>query len=110
LGVEGGDVGNSVLPLALSLMQNYPNPFNPATTISFDVPGASGQKQKMRLLVYDLRGRLVKTLIDSALMPGRHSVAWNGRNEGGERVSSGVYLYMLRCGGKAYTKKMVMLK
>ena len=77
------------IPLVYSLYQNYPNPFNPTTTISFDVPE---ERQHVKLTVYDLRGRHVKTLIDSELEPGSHKVVWDGRNELGNTVSSGVYI------------------
>ncbi len=98
------------LPKVLALSQNYPNPFNPSTTISFEIPGNRGERHHASLVIYDIRGRRLRTLIDSDLEPGRYDVAWNGRDEQGESVSSGIYLYRLRSGGKAFTRKMIVLK
>jgi flagellar hook assembly protein FlgD len=102
--------GESTLPKVFSLSQNYPNPFNPTTTITIDVPGERGEKQPVNLMIYDIRGRHVKTLIDSELEAGIHRIVWDGRNERGQRVTSGVYLYIMRGGGKTYTRKMVSVK
>jgi hypothetical protein len=98
------------LPRAFSLAQNYPNPFNPSTTISFDLAGTAGTSQPVTLNIHDIRGRKVKTLIDSDLEPGRHSVVWDGRNDSGGNVSSGIYLYTLRSEGNHHTRKMIVLK
>jgi parallel beta-helix repeat protein len=98
------------LPRNFSLFQNYPNPFNPSTTIAFDLPGNAGVKQSVRLAVYDMRGRLVRTLIDSALDPGNHKIHWNGRNDREQSVASGIYLYRLKTGDETFTRKMTVLK
>jgi hypothetical protein len=98
------------LPKSFSLSQNYPNPFNPSTTISFDIPGNAGKKQPVNLTIYDIRGRRVQTLIDSDLEPGKHKVHWNGRNNKGEQVSSGIYLYTLKTKEGTFTHKMTVLK
>jgi hypothetical protein len=92
------------------LHQNYPNPFNPSTTIAFDIPGSSGEKQHVELTVYDIRGRRVKTLLDSDLESGSHKIHWDGRNDRGESVSSGIYLYTLKADAEVYTRKMTILK
>jgi hypothetical protein len=110
VGVESPPEGKSHLPKAIALSQNYPNPFNPSTTIAFDITGPSGYKQAVSLIVYDIRGRRVKILVDSKLEPGSHVIHWDGRNDGGGSVSSGIYLYTLRTGGEAYTRKMSVLK
>ncbi len=88
------------------LHQNYPNPFNPETTISFDLmsPGAA------RLGIYNLRGQLVRSLVNTSLPNGRHSVVWNGLDESGNAVSSGVYFYRLTAGGTTETRKMMLVK
>ncbi len=109
LGV-GDDGGGVRIPRSLSLGQNYPNPFNPSTTISFEIPGTPGTKQGVSLTVYDLRGRRVRMLVDSDLEPGSHRIHWNGRNDRGEPVSSGIFLYILKSGGQSHTRKMVVLK
>ncbi len=76
-----------MLPVAFSLSQNYPNPFNPVTTISFEIPeGEKRGKRHALLEVYDLRGRLVTTLLDSDLDPGVHRITWEGRDSRGEEV------------------------
>ncbi len=98
------------IPRAFSLSQNYPNPFNPSTTISFDIPGLSGTKQPVSLIVFDLRGRPVKTLFDSELEPGSHRIHWDGRDDRGRSVASGIYLYRLKVHEEAFTRKMSLLK
>lgn len=83
-----------------------PNPFNPTTRIEFDVarPGF------VSLRVYDARGRQVSTLVDGDLPPGRHQRTWNGTNDGGKRVATGVYFYKMTAGGFTKTRRMVLLK
>ncbi len=98
------------LPRSWALSQNYPNPFNPSTTIAFDIPGNSAAKQHVTLAVYDIRGRLVKTLISSELEPRNHKVTWNGKDESGKPVPSGIYLYTLKAGEERHTCKMTVLK
>jgi len=111
LGIEDDPrTGSSPLPGSFSLAQNYPNPFNPTTTISLDIPGEAGEKQHAALTVYDLRGRHVRTLVDKELGPGSHKVMWDGRNEQGQHVSSGIYLYTLKSGDQIYTKKMAIVE
>ncbi len=107
--IEGGD-GFHTMPKAFALSQNYPNPFNPMTTITFDVAGTAGDRKEIRLEVFDLRGRHVCTLIDRNLPAGTHAVTWDGRNDRGERVGSGIYLYRLRTDGGMFTKKMTVLE
>ncbi len=88
------------------LSQNYPNPFNPVTVIPFYL----GQRGPVVLTIHDAQGRLVKTLVDGALNVGEHRVEWNGTNDTGERVGSGVYFYRLRAGHRVLTRKLVLLK
>jgi hypothetical protein len=91
-----------------TLAQNYPNPFNPTTTIDFALP--SGQPARVALVVYDVTGARVRTLVDRTLPGGRHSIRWDGRNEAGSPVGSGVYFYRLSAAGATQTRKMVLLK
>lgn len=91
---------------ALALDQNVPNPFNPATTISFTLPSAA----RATLAVFDAEGRLVRTLLDGALEGGFKQAEWNGRDNTGRQVSSGVYFYRLQSGKHVLTRKMVLLK
>jgi hypothetical protein len=88
------------------LYQNHPNPFNPATMISFSLPTA----RDVRLTIVDVRGRIVRTLVDRSLGAGRHHVEWEGRDGRGTPVSSGIYFYRLDAGGETITRKMVLLK
>jgi hypothetical protein len=106
----GDDDGGTRIPRSLALAQNHPNPFNPSTTISFEIPGTPGTKQGVNLAVYDLRGRRIRTLVDSALEPGSHRIHWDGRNDRGEPAPSGIFLYRLKSGGVDHTRKMVLLK
>jgi len=106
------------IPHAYALEQNYPNPFNPSTTIAFEISDNAGTslqataaaKQHVNLTVFDVRGRSIRTLINSDIEPGSHKIHWDGRNDRGELVSSGIYLYTLKCGERTFTKKMVALK
>ncbi|UCF78647.1 MAG: T9SS type A sorting domain-containing protein [Candidatus Eiseniibacteriota bacterium] len=99
--------GGEPRPLVFALEQNFPNPFNPVTTIFFSVPG----RDKVELCIYDVSGRLVKTLIDGVPMePGRHRSVWDGTNDAGRFVSSGVYFTKLSAGDKVADGKMVLLK
>jgi hypothetical protein len=90
----------------LILHQNHPNPFNPSTTISFTLPKQSTAK----LTIYNVEGRLVTTLLDGTMDEGLKEVTWDGTDSHGNLVSSGVYFYRLKAGGKTLTKKMVLLK
>ncbi|MCP4549794.1 MAG: hypothetical protein GY835_25345 [bacterium] len=95
------------LPLAFSLKQNFPNPFNPLTVIGFDLPDPA----RVHLRVYDLTGRLQCTIIAGVRMePGRCEVTWNGRNDAGAKLSSGIYFYRIDAGSFSRTRRMVLLK
>ncbi|MCI0453139.1 MAG: C25 family cysteine peptidase [Candidatus Latescibacteria bacterium] len=89
-----------------ALGQNYPNPFNPTTTIAFDVPSTG----RVSLIVYDVTGARVRTLVDQSVRAGGHRVEWDGRNDARNPVGSGVYFYRLAANGAVLTKKMVLLK
>lgn len=89
-----------------TLYQNYPNPFNPDTIISFYLPKA----ESCSLDVYNLKGQLVKSLGKGEMGSGRHEFHWDGRNESGQAVASGVYSYRLVIGNKHYSKKMILMK
>ena len=84
----------------------YPNPFNPRVTIPFDLR----QDGNLTLSVYDVSGRLVKTLVNEWTRAGSHIVSWDGRSDLGAQISSGVYFCRLRTGGFTETRKIVMLK
>jgi len=108
-GLEGYDNGKETPgpEAAFDLRQNAPNPFNPATTISFVVP-AGGANVSLR--IYDTAGRLVRTLVDRFEPSGTREVTWQGRNDQGQPVSSGVYFYRLTAPSFSETRKMVLLR
>jgi len=94
------------LPYNFSLSQNYPNPFNPHTKIKFDIPAiVRGQTSNVKLIIYDVLGREVTTLVDEELKPGTYEADWDGSN-----FSSGVYFYKLISNDFVETKKMVLMK
>jgi len=99
-----GIVPSTAPPMVLQ--QNHPNPFNPSTTISFTMPA----RAQVSLSIYDVQGKLVATLLDKTLAPGPNQIRWDGRGANGNAVGSGVYFYRLVVGGRALTKKMVVLK
>ena len=90
----------------LFLSENHPNPFNPSTTIAFGLP----QPGPASLRVYDLHGRLVKTLVEGTLPAGAHSAVWDGSDLSGGSAASGLYLYELRAGDERLTHRMLLLK
>ncbi|HEX5132872.1 MAG TPA: FlgD immunoglobulin-like domain containing protein, partial [Candidatus Krumholzibacteria bacterium] len=100
-----GETGN--LPASLALRQNQPNPFNPTTLIRYDIPAPGA---RVTLVIYDVQGRLVRTLVDRSEPAGTRSVEWDGRNNAGSRVASGTYFYRLESGGKVLTRKMTLLE
>jgi hypothetical protein len=93
-------------PASFSLGQNYPNPFNAGTVIEFSVPSA----QKVEIKIYNILGQTVRTLANREYTAGTHRVAWNGRNDEGDPLASGVYLYRVVAETLAQTKKMLLLK
>lgn len=100
------DVKPIATPESFSLNQNYPNPFNPSTTIKYQL----AKQTDVALTVYSVSGQLVRTLVSGAQQPGYYTIQWNGLNNAGEQVSSGVYFYRLAAGNQASTKKMMLLK
>ena len=116
VGIGGPEGKGAPIPRAFALGQNYPNPFNPATTIGFEISGegergiAPAAGRHVVLEIFDLRGRRIRRLVDAALDPGRHEIAWNGRDGRGEPVPSGIYIYSLRAGDRSATRKMILLK
>lgn len=93
-------------PRQLAIRSVAPNPFNPMTHIAFDVPKTG----RIRLQVFDLRGRLVRTLVDGVVEAGRHEAVWKGKDEGGRSASAGVYFARMSDGSQARTTKMVLAK
>ena len=90
----------------LALYQNVPNPFNPQTSIRYDLPLSA----RVRLLIVDVAGRRVRTLVDEEQAAGSRAAIWNGRDDAGHAVASGVYFYVLDAGKQRLTRKLVLLK
>ena len=99
-----GDIPNA--PAESALFQNAPNPFNPTTTIRFDLD----RPQHVLMRVYDVRGRLVRHLVDKRMPASQHYVTWHGRNDHGEPVATGVYFLQVLAGDLHETRKMVLIK
>jgi len=106
--VGGGEPGAGPMPVSLFLHQNYPNPFNPQTEIGFEVPGPG--EVEVELVIYDLRGRLVKVLVDGLKEPGRYTVVWDGKDRWGRGAASGAYFYTVAVSGERMTRKMLLAK
>jgi hypothetical protein len=94
------------LPTVYRLAGNYPNPFNPKTAISFDLPEA----QFVRLAVFSADGRRIATLLSEQMAAGRHTASWDGRDEHGDQVASGVYFCRIEAGPLQETHKMLLMK
>ncbi len=96
----------TVLPTVFSLMQNYPNPFNPETVIRFSV----SRRSAVEVTVYSILGQPVSKLVRGVYPAGYHSVIWNGRDDNGRDVPSGVYVYVMEVAGKTFIKKMTLIR
>jgi len=101
-----GAVDGYAIPDEFSLHQNYPNPFNPVTTLRYDLP----ENGHVNIIIYDMLGKQVKTLMDQTQDTGFKSVIWDATNDYGKPVSAGIYLYQIQAGEYMQTKKMVLLK
>jgi hypothetical protein len=99
-------IDETLIPSVFALHQNYPNPFNPVTTIRYDLP----EDSDVRIKIYDLMGRQVKTLINSEQTAGYRNIRWNATNHLGQPVSAGLYMYVIQAGEFMETRKMVLLK
>jgi len=102
----GKSENNNTIPGTLKLHGNYPNPFNPITSISFSLPVNSA----VTVDIYNVKGQQVTTLTASDLSAGVHSITWNGTDETGKTVGSGVYMYRLTANKQTLTGKMLMMK
>ncbi len=100
------DDNASNLPETFSLAQNYPNPFNPETQISYQLTEGG----TVSLIICDILGREIKTLVNEDQPYGKYSVSWNGTDNFGNKVPSGIYVYTLRTGNSVNSKKMVLMK
>jgi hypothetical protein len=104
--VEESEAAKSEAVTNYELAQNYPNPFNPSTKISFALPEAA----EVSLKIYDITGQLVQTLVDGVVEAGRHQVVWDGTNQHGALVASGVYFYQLQAGEFKQVRRMSLVR
>ena len=100
------DETNTSLPTEFGLDQNYPNPFNPETEIPFRIP----EESDVVLKIFNIRGQLVRALIQADYTPGFHSIRWDGKDNNGTSVSSGLYIYQFLAGEFVQVRKMSLLK
>ena len=103
--LASNDVINQ-LPHAFNVYNNYPNPFNPVTTLRYDLP----EDALVNITIYDIMGRIVRTLINSQQNAGFKSIQWNATNDAGSPLSAGLYLYKIQADYLVQTRKMVLLK
>ncbi len=108
---QGTGAGNNELPITNYQLQNYPNPFNPDTEIAFSIAGSDDKEKKVSIIIYNIKGQRVKTLIKEKMKSGRYSVIWDSKDENNKPCSSGIYFYKLDVDGKTKAlRKMVLLK
>ncbi|MFC1628183.1 kelch repeat-containing protein [Gemmatimonadota bacterium] len=100
------DVTAIRIPTDFALLQNYPNPFNGETIIRFQLPA----EQRVQLYIYNIRGQRVATIVDERMEAGYHRVTWQGRNDDGQRVGSGIYIYLIQAGPNRQSKKLTYIK
>jgi flagellar hook assembly protein FlgD len=94
------------VPQSFVLRQNYPNPFNPSTTIQYSIPSESF----IKVLIYDLNGYEIITLINTRLQKGDYQITWKGRNYSNTPVPSGTYIVSIQAGDKIQSRKMILLR
>mgnify|MGYP001174558142 CR=1 FL=1 len=100
------EIDDSFIPNIFIFRQNYPNPFNPITLLEYDLP----KDELVNITIYNIRGKIVKTLVNASQTAGYKSISWNATNDRNEPVSAGLYLYTIQAGRFRQTKKMVLLK
>ena len=99
-------IDEEIIPDSYALYQNYPNPFNPVTTIRYDLP----ERALVSIRIFDIKGRMVRTLVKGTYDLGRRVVVWDATNQNGEDVSAGMYMYMIQAGKFSQVRKMLLLK
>ena len=99
------EISNQI-PNEFELSYNYPNPFNPSTKFKYALP----EGRNVKIIIYDLNGSKVTELVNNYQGAGTYEVTWNGKNDLGQQVASGTYIYQVKAGDFSQTKKMIMLK
>ena len=102
LSVENGDF----LPDQFQLHSNFPNPFNPTTSIKYDLP----KDATVSLMIYDITGREIRHLVNETQNAGFKAIMWDGTNNYGHQVGTGMYLYQIKAGSFVQTRKMLLMK
>ena len=97
---------DELIPVEFALHQNYPNPFNPVTNIRFDIP----EEGNVRMDIYNITGQKVATLVNGRMQPGFHSIRWDGTNDLGKQLASGMYIYHIKAGDFRDVKKLLLVK
>lgn len=106
---DNGRGSSSKLPRGFLLRQNFPNPFNPSTTIRFEID-ATVAGSEVELSIYSLRGKRVRTLVSEKMDPGTHALHWDGTDDRGSPLPSGIYIYRLQVGEDRSTRKMLLAR
>jgi hypothetical protein len=106
--IQNNIAGERTLPVEHQLDQNFPNPFNSSTTINFKI--AENSYQQIELSIYNLSGQKVKSLVNRLAGPGYYTMIWDGRNDAGNQVASGVYFYQLQVGKTFLKKKLLVIR
>ncbi|MCP4414066.1 MAG: T9SS type A sorting domain-containing protein, partial [Gammaproteobacteria bacterium] len=101
-----GDDEISLLPKTFDMKQNYPNPFNPTTTIEYQLP----KKSDVKIVIYNVLGQAVRTLVDNSADAGYHQKVWDGMNDFGNRAATGIYFYRMVAKDFVKSKKMILMK
>jgi hypothetical protein len=96
----------STLPKTTQLYANYPNPFNPTTTLKYDLAKSS----HVSLVIYNMLGQKIRTLVDAVKPAGYHAAVWDGANDSGAAIASGIYFFEFKADGYAQTNKMILMK
>jgi len=104
--VEQEEEDYSWLPKEFNLGQNYPNPFNPTTVLEYALPNAA----QVKIHIYNILGQKVRNLVDETQEPGYKTVSWDGKDDSGREVSSGIYFYRIVAGSFVKCRKMALLK
>ena len=104
--IDAKQLSPSNIPKDLALLQNYPNPFNPTTEISYQLP----EESTALIKIYNLLGEKLRTLVDQKQSAGTHTVTWNGRDDNGQRLGSGIYFYKLVTGKQVKIRKMLKVE
>ena len=106
--VESEDM--SIFAETFELSQNYPNPFNPSTTIHYSVPQKYSDGLRIKLIIFSTNGQVIRSFTEEHKTLGSHTIVWDGTNESGELVSTGLYFYTVYMGDFKATRKMIFMK